>query len=156
MKILLAIDESKVSQEALRKVISQFKPDGNSVRVLNVVPPVTGYISADLIPHFVTYLPEVEQDRLRQAKKLVEAAAVKLKKAGFRASSAVEGGDPRSQIVDQASEWHADLIMLGSHGWKGIPRLLLGSVSEAVARHAKCSVEIVRSDNRKARKNPAH
>jgi nucleotide-binding universal stress UspA family protein len=48
------------------------------------------------------------------------------------------------EIVDRAAEWHADLIVLGSHGRHGLDRFLIGSVSEYVARHAPCSVEIVR------------
>jgi nucleotide-binding universal stress UspA family protein len=47
-------------------------------------------------------------------------------------------------ILDTAAKWHADLIVIGSHGRKGLDRFLLGSVSEAVARHAPCSVQIVR------------
>jgi nucleotide-binding universal stress UspA family protein len=56
----------------------------------------------------------------------------------------VEQGDTKSRIVDYAANWHADLIVLGSHGWKGLGRFLMGSVSEAVTRHARCSVEVVR------------
>lgn len=47
-------------------------------------------------------------------------------------------------ILDCATEWRADLIVVGSHGRKGVTRFVLGSVSEAVARHAHCSVEIAR------------
>jgi nucleotide-binding universal stress UspA family protein len=47
-------------------------------------------------------------------------------------------------ILEEAERWDADLIMLGSHGRHGIERLLIGSVSEAVALHAECSVEVVR------------
>jgi nucleotide-binding universal stress UspA family protein len=44
-----------------------------------------------------------------------------------------------------AEEWHPDLIVLGSHGQKGLRQFLLGSVAEFVARHAKCSVLVVRT-----------
>jgi nucleotide-binding universal stress UspA family protein len=47
-------------------------------------------------------------------------------------------------ILDEAERWDADLIVLGSHGYNGWQRFLLGSVSHAVATHAHCSVEIVR------------
>jgi nucleotide-binding universal stress UspA family protein len=43
-----------------------------------------------------------------------------------------------------AAEWPADTIVLGSHGRKGLERLLLGSVSYNLVRHAPCSVEVVR------------
>jgi nucleotide-binding universal stress UspA family protein len=49
------------------------------------------------------------------------------------------------KIIDHAAEWHADLIVAGSHGWEGLNRFLLGSVSESVVRHAPCSVEVVRT-----------
>jgi nucleotide-binding universal stress UspA family protein len=152
MKILLAIDESTVSQEAIRKVIVQFVPKRTTVRILHVVEPITGYISADMMPHFVQNLPNVEKDRLKQAEKLVQSAAVKLRQAGFRTTSIVENGDPRVQIVDRASAWRADLIVVGSHGLRGLPRLLMGSVAESVARHAACSVEIVRMGKVQTRK----
>jgi nucleotide-binding universal stress UspA family protein len=42
-------------------------------------------------------------------------------------------------------EWHADPVVLGSHGRKDLDRLKLGTVSESAARHARCSVEIVRA-----------
>ena len=64
---------------------------------------------------------------------------------GFKAHTAVEIGDVRVSILDTAAEWHADLIAVGSHGQRGIESFLLGSVAESVARHAKCSVEIVRT-----------
>ena len=53
-------------------------------------------------------------------------------------------GDPRTVIVDEAKEWSADLIVMGSHGYTGLKRLLLGSVAHSVVSHAPCSVEVVR------------
>jgi hypothetical protein len=61
------------------------------------------------------------------------------------ASPATSSGHPVQEIVDRAEHWGADLIVVGSHGYRGFKRLLLGSVSQAVASHAQCSVEIVRS-----------
>jgi nucleotide-binding universal stress UspA family protein len=78
------------------------------------------------------------------AKALVEKATERLRRSGLKATPALTEGDPKSQIIDVASDWHADLIVLGSHGRKGLDRFLMGSVSEAVVRHAHCSVEIVR------------
>jgi nucleotide-binding universal stress UspA family protein len=62
----------------------------------------------------------------------------------YSGEAAVREGDPRSVIVDEAEEWGADMIVLGSHGYTGLKRLLLGSVAQSVAAHAHCSVEIVR------------
>ena len=144
MRILLAIDDSAFSREALRSVPAQFRQKGTAVRVLHVVEPIAAYFSAELIPHLVPRIAQVEEDRRKQAKELVQRAARQLRKAGFRASESVDEGDPKIKIVDQAAEWRADLIVVGSHGWKGLNRFLLGSVSESVIRHAGCSVEVVR------------
>lgn len=89
------------------------------------------------------YYPELES-QLPQAHEIVERAAKTLSAAGFRVTTSVTTGDARSVILDAAAEWNADLIVLGSRGRTGLGRFLLGSVSEAVARHAHCSVEIVR------------
>jgi nucleotide-binding universal stress UspA family protein len=53
-------------------------------------------------------------------------------------------GAPHRRIVEVADEWGADLIVVGSHGYRMWERVLLGSVSQSVATHAKCSVWIVR------------
>ena len=81
----------------------------------------------------------------RWPRALVDRIAEELRRAGFKAQTRVEVGDAREGILDCAAEWGADLIIVGSHGQRGIQRFLLGSVSEFVARHAKCSVEIVRT-----------
>ena len=145
MKILLAIDNSKFSQVAVRTIARQFRTKGTPVRVLHVVEPIGSYISVDMIPHFVPHIAKVEQERRKEAKELVQRAARQLRKVGFRTSEVVEEGDPKIKIIDHAANWRADLIVLGSHGWKGLGKFMMGSVSEAVTRHAGCSVEVVRS-----------
>ena len=144
MKILLAIDESPFSQEAVQSVTEQFRPRDTEVQVVNVVEPIGAYFSAEWFPHFTPYTAKVEQERLKQAGALVQNVCAKLGKAGFRNSEAILQGDARAAILDRAHQWRADLIVVGSHGLKGLNRLLMGSVSDAVARHAPCSVQVVR------------
>jgi nucleotide-binding universal stress UspA family protein len=72
-----------------------------------------------------------------------------LRSKGLEVTTAVDWGDPRPKIIDDAAKWGADLIVVGSHGCKGLERFFLGSVSDAVARHAGCSVEIVRNPSRR-------
>ena len=81
---------------------------------------------------------------LKHGQELVQQAERLLSKAGYKTQTAVEEGDPKSKIIDQAKKWKADLIVMGSHGRKGLNRFLMGSVAETVSRHASCSVEIVR------------
>ena len=136
MKILLATDGSKFSQAATQALISQCRPQGTEIRVLNVVDlPL-------MIP--TLYASEFREESLKDGEEFVHKAEQPLTEAGYKVETAVEEGDPKSTIVEDAVRWHADLIVLGSHGRKGVDRFLMGSVSEAVARHAPCSVEVVR------------
>jgi nucleotide-binding universal stress UspA family protein len=144
MKILLPIDDSPYSREALRALVAQFQKRGTQVRVLHVVEPVTAYVTAGMVPEFVESTVAIERERRKQAQTLVAQAAANLQRAGFRASHAVDSGDTKTVILDHADKWNADLILLGSHGLKGLGRFLMGSVSDAVIRHADCSVQVVR------------
>lgn len=140
MKILLATDDSEFSEAAAKSLAGQFRPQDTEVRVLHVVEPVALSSPPQMSRG---YYPELE-DQLPQAHEIVNRAAKTLSAAGFRVTTSVATGDARSVILDGAAEWHADLIVLGSHGRKRLGRFLLGSVSEAVARHAHCSVQIAR------------
>ena len=144
MKILIAIDGSDSSKAALESVIARPWPPHTQVNVLHVVEPpslLMGREMGGIDPEF-----EMVWNALReQAKDLVAKAADKLRAAKFNASSQLVEGDPKSQIIDIANEWGADMIVLGSHGHKGLSRFLIGSVSQDVVRHAHCSVEIIRT-----------
>ena len=139
MKILMGIDDSKFSDDVLRAIVTQFRPEHAEVRVLHVLQP-TAPAPPQMAPG---YAPELE-DQKKPARALVERIAKELRSAGFKVDTAIEVGDIRETVIDSAADWGADLIVVGSHG-KGIQRFLLGSVAEFVARHAKCSVEIVRT-----------
>ena len=140
MKILLAIDGSAFSEAALQSVLAQYRPAETEVRVLSVVPIPT--LSAP--PQMAaSYTPELD-DEVQEAKERVEHAAATLRAAGMRTSCEVIKGDVRDMILEVAKLWSPDLIVLGSHGRKGLGRLLMGSVAEAVVRHAPCSVQVVR------------
>jgi|SRR5271165_2339286 len=140
MKILVGTDDSKFSGNVLRAIVTQFRTENTEVRVLHVLQPI-----APAPPQMAAgYAPELE-DQKQPARELVERIAKELRSAGFKVNTAVEVGDIRETIIDSATEWGADLIVVGSHGQRDIQRFLLGSVAEFVARHAKCSVEIVRA-----------
>ena len=144
MKILIAIDGSDYSQAALQSVIARPWPPDTEVKVLHVVEPPSLLMGREM----GGYDPEFEMvwKALReQAKDLVSKAAEKLSGAKFNVSTELVEGDPKSQIIDIANEWRADMIVLGSHGRMGLNRFLMGSVSQDVVRHAHCSVEIVRT-----------
>src|SRR5579862_3513142 len=118
MKILLAIDDSKFSEAAVKGIVGQFKPQDTEVRVLHVVEPI---MISEPPQMSAGYYPEL-QDRLPKARELVDRAAKMLSSAGLKVTTSVATGDARSMILEDATEWHADLIVLGSHGHKGLKR----------------------------------
>jgi len=149
MKLLLAIDDSKFAEAAIHAVLSQVRQDHTQVLVLHAVDwsdfMPTPFPAVGVEPMFSPrQLESIIGSETQRAQDLVKTAAERLRSAGFDASASVREGDPKTVILDCATEWRADLIVVGSHGRKGVTRFVLGSVSEAVARHARCSVAIVR------------
>lgn len=144
MNILLAIDDSKSSEAVTRALIAQTPPKGTEVRVLHVIEPLPIAYSGGEWGYSVDW-QKVTQEQKTKAEALLTETAGTLRSAGFTVTAAVQEGSAKSIIVDSAAKWPADLILVGSHGRKGLDRFLLGSVSEAVARHAPCSVQIVRA-----------
>ena len=143
MKLLLAIDDSQYSQEAVKQVAAHFSPQTTEIKVLHVLTPA----SYSMPPQMARgYAPEM-QDLEKEVRSIVERTAQKLRSAGFAAEARVETGDARSTIIDCSADWHADLIVVASHGHRGLERMLLGSVAESVVRHAQCSVLVVRNPN---------
>ncbi len=143
MKILLAVDGSKFSDAATRAVIARGHSKEMEVRVLHVVEPPSLLVGREM-GGYDPALEEIWEKESKHAKASVEKTAESLRSHGMTVTTAVQNGDPKSMIIDASKEWHADLIVLGSHGRTGLDRFLMGSVSEAIARHAHCSVEIVR------------
>jgi nucleotide-binding universal stress UspA family protein len=143
MKILIATDGSEFSMVAVRSVAERPWPAGSEARVISV-------------PEFLplkefSYLNAREVDDLGRASE--EEAAICAAKGLEVLSGAILRvylnvpivRDRTFQIIlDEAEKWKADLIVLGSHGRSGFDRMIMGSVSESVALHARCSVEVIR------------
>lgn len=146
MRILLAIDGSSFSDEAVKEVARRPWPAGSEVKIISVVerplmPTVETWVPPD------DYIEALEKAGDDQARSVVNKAVALLHKQqgdSVRTSVEILRGQPKHAIAHEAEAWDADLIVVGSHGYRGLTKLWLGSVSQAVAAHAKCSVEIVR------------
>jgi len=145
MRILVATDGSKYADRAVQSIAARPWPKGSVVEILGVAelaPPGIDpwYLAGGVVDQIV-------DERIKTAKDDVKKANAVISGAGLNAITEVLTGYPRDSIIDHAREWGADLIVVGSHGRRGIWRLLIGSVAEAVALHATCSVEVVRERN---------
>lgn len=146
MKILVGTDGSNCSEKAMRAVANRPWPTETLVRVISVREPI---VPAGTMPMAFdpVLMDEVLERERRRAEDALTSARQILSSAGRKLCNSSETlfGDPRTVLLDEAKSWSADLVVLGSHGLRGLDRVLLGSVSEAVAMHAHCSVEVIRS-----------
>jgi nucleotide-binding universal stress UspA family protein len=144
LKVLIATDGSVFSLAAIRSVAKRPWPKDDVFRVIAIPEP---FMPLTEFPNFE--LEEIENlntAALKAAKRYSGAGAEILAKAGLNVGEGTplpKDNDGR-EIVKEANFWHAELIVLGSHGRRGFDRMTIGSVSEHVAFHAECSVEVIR------------
>jgi nucleotide-binding universal stress UspA family protein len=150
MKILLPTDGSEFSLAAARSLAARPWPAGTVFKVLSVEELVKMPIPMEASPLSSIYPASLLEELIAAARTRAEDGAAAVHKIlseaapGTKVDSLIPTGDPRGVILDTAEAWPADLIVLGSHGLRGFDRLLMGSVSESVAVHAHCSVEVIR------------
>ncbi|OYX83586.1 MAG: hypothetical protein B7Y83_10970 [Flavobacteriales bacterium 32-34-25] len=146
MKILLATDGSKYSKAAVDEVANRLFPPKTEVYIVSVYERMSLINTLEPMGVSHEYYAEVDHNAFKGAEKITESAAkiLRNKNPDLIVTTMVIGGSPKSAILKEAETFGADLIIVGSHGHGVIEGFLLGSVSQAVALHAKCSVEIVR------------
>jgi nucleotide-binding universal stress UspA family protein len=125
-RLLVGSDGSPGADAAVTAVLARQWPNGTAAHVVAAVN--NGEPTADA-----------------EAAQRVNAVATRLQERGLTVSTSVIQGDAKDAIVDEATRCEADCIFLGARGMSTIERLLLGSVSAAVAARASCSVEVVRA-----------
>ena len=146
MRILIGVDGSPYSDAALAEVAQRTWPKGTEILVVHAFEmPTAPTTEVWAMPP--DYFEQLDRAVRTQSDAIVEASVQKLKSAlgeGLKINSKAIMGSPKRVILDEAESFKADLIVVGSHGYPTWERLLLGSVSQAVVSHAKCSVEVVR------------
>ena len=146
MRILLAVDGSVYSDAAVEEIVKRPWPSGSEVQVITAaeMPIMVGIEPWAASPE---YFERMEKGIRLAAQDVINRAMAKLntiEDKTLKISTEIIDGSPRQVIIDEAENWHADLIVMGSRGLGAWNRLLLGSVSSGVVHHANCSVEIVR------------
>lgn len=146
-RIIIAVDGSPESNAAIRSVANRNWNKGTEVVLLTATGNIEPKDYKAILGSVEPANPEIkaEADQLSSIKQVLEQALeAQLKAKGLTVSTIIRTGDPRKVLLEEAETWGADSIFIGSRGFGKIKRLLLGSVSTAVASRAHCSVEIVR------------
>jgi nucleotide-binding universal stress UspA family protein len=143
LSILVAVDGSENSDLCIDTVVARKWPEETEFRIITADDdprsrPETSIL--DAVPEGHTDSPEAKE----WVDRVIRKPAKKMKDAGFNVSQFCRWGDARRVILEEADEWQADCIFIGARGLSRFKRLLIGSVSAAVAAKAKCSVEVVR------------
>jgi nucleotide-binding universal stress UspA family protein len=145
-RILVAVDGSSTGNAALAEALALAKAEQAQVRVVHVVD--SPYLYPDALYGSVAADLEAIRRAWRQAgQTVIDQAVAAARHAGTAPESGLVESDGQrlsGVIVDEARRWGADLIVVGTHGRRGLERVLLGSVAEGVARSAPVSVLLVR------------
>ena len=150
MKILFATDGSDSASNAAGMLTRFPFPVDRSAVVMTVFDSkllaVGKHLDLDESQNRV--IKEAEQTLREDIDQLLADNASRLKDAGWVCSTESRMGNPAEEIIKTADELQPDMIVLGSHGHKGVKHFLLGGVSDRVLRHAHCSVLIVKPSTR--------
>jgi len=145
MRILIAVDFGlfgKAQVEFLRRCK---EAAGSHLKVVHVIEPLSWELQP-IYPAIMTISDALLKQRWEAGEQLIDGVVSSLK--DFTAEDLIEielrEGNPADEILKSADEWSADVIMVGSHGRRGLEKLLLGSISNIVSSQAKCSVLIAK------------
>lgn len=142
-RILVPVDGSDTAVRGLAEAIELAKEQGATLRVIHVANETMAIATYE----GVIYTADLV-DSLREAgKKLLTRLADQVASAGVKVESALleaHGGSAGTCIVEDANTWKADLIVLGTHGRRGLARVVMGSDAEQVVRQAIVPVLLVK------------
>lgn len=133
--ILVPTDFSPCSQAALHQAELLARAQQSRLLIVHVSEPVVAYSDMGV----GAFAIEADQEAVREA-----LHQVRPEDPGIPVEYALLEGDPADEIVRCAQEKHADLIVIATHGRRGLTRMLMGSVAEAVVRRAVCPVLTVK------------
>jgi len=147
-RILVAIDDSFMTQRVLAKAIDLAKAHGAELCIAHAIDE-TILAHSNVESLAPAPIGEVESQLRQAGQAFLEKAAATAKAAGLNPELKVVDSEKKhvSEILaDTAEAWKADLLVLGTHGRRGLERLFVGSVAERVVRRATCSVLLVRGE----------
>ena len=137
-RVLLATDGSPDATLAAQSAVELCERTGSELHVVHV---------GEYLPTYYAYTEEEPTELQHNAQQLLEEQTQRIEAAGGQVAQAhLLLGRPAEQIVNLSEELGVGVIVIGSRGLSALRRVLLGSVSESVVRHAHCPVFVVRAD----------
>jgi nucleotide-binding universal stress UspA family protein len=143
-RILVPVDGSPASRKAAKYAIEFAQSIGASVTFYYAIPPASPVLFGEgyVVPQRA--LEEIEAAQRATGEKYVREARKKGEKAGVACNTLVTRATPGDGVVAAASSRKCDLIVMGSHGWGALKRVVLGSVTQRVLAHARIPVLVYR------------
>lgn len=143
-RVLVAIDDSDTSQRALQEAVSLAGDQGAALRVVCVVDEASLFGNADLVDPTAIEAALVQAGRalLARAQASAQAAGVTVETRMLETDRL--GESVSRAIIEDARNWPADLIVVGTHGRKGFRHFLVGSVAEGVIRESTVPILLIR------------
>ncbi len=135
--LLIPFDGSNSSQKALTRACALSKVDGAEVSVLYVIPRYE-----EMMDFFKT--DTIKKSLFKEAEKIVEGAKKIAAGLGVQIKAVVQEGHAGDKIVEIADTLKHDLIVVGTHGWRGVDKAIMGSTVERIIAHASCPILIAR------------
>lgn len=144
IRLIAGLDGSAHSYATIDALVNRRWPKDTEVRLVSVIDPAMPIALDPADPSSIRFIEVEDKSASDTVRQTFEPAADRLRTAGLKAEVVIRYGKPRVELAEEATTHDVDSIFLGAKGMRGIERLLLGSVSAAVAATATCSVEIVR------------
>ena len=151
MRVVLAMDFSKDAKGAMGFLSKLRLPRASRVMLLHVeerADRVRAHISGMGRVDLSQPVEQAMRERKRRTLLMLEQMGRRFRQRGIAVDQVFADGAPAEEILRVAERHRADLIVMGSKGLTGLDRYLLGSVSRRIARHATCSVLVVRRTRR--------
>lgn len=144
-RILVPVDGSPTSNRALTAALQMARDADGQVRLIHIVDELAFFTGLDAYSGYSAELLRIAQD---MGNKILEDGMERARAAGVAADNLLfekYGESLGETVASEAMRWNADLIVVGTHGRRGVGRLLLGSGAEQVIRLAPTPVLVVRS-----------
>ena len=144
-RILMATDFSEASLAAWDRALLLAADNGADLFVVHAYDPPNTFHTGGIAPG---HYEEWDQAVRTAANEKLDLLVAQARKAGIRAHRSVEAGNADEAVTKAAKDLEADLIVMGTHGRRGVSRMLLGSVAARVVATAPCPVLTVRVSER--------